>query len=178
VNQPPPTLEIGYVAGVHGLRGEIVIRLFHAASNALATLDHLLLRTPAGQDRRFAIRAVRPLGKGLAVLLDGVSTREAADALRSSTVHALTAELPELDDDEVYLEDLRGLTARDTSGRTLGTVAGFMFTNIDIAVIQTPERGELLIPILDGTIAHVDSAGRTVELELPPGLLDDEDDDG
>lgn len=110
---PAPYIQLGYVAGVHGVRGAIRVKLFNAKSSVLAPGVAIRLCPRDGDpavSAAIAVERVAPKpGTDLWRLwLDGVDSREAADALRGRELWVARAELPDLDDDEFYLADLIG----------------------------------------------------------------------
>src|SRR5947209_857190 len=113
-------LEVGFVRKAHGLRGQIHVQLHDPGSSALEEVDHLFLGEPP---RRYALRSAQELGGGMyLVQLDGVSDRDAAEALRGQAVRAQRQELEPLAEDEIYLADLVGLTVHLAGGERVGTI--------------------------------------------------------
>jgi ribosomal 30S subunit maturation factor RimM len=41
-----------------------------------------------------------------------------------------------------------------------------------VYVVRSPERGEILIPVIDGVILSTDVEARVLTVRLPEGLLD------
>ena len=168
-------LDVGYVAGVHGVQGAVRIKLHDPGSDALSRGTRITL-TRAGQTVvRPQVREALPVpGKpGLfRAQLQGVDDREAADALRGC---AVLVPRGELDDDEFYLADAIGLpVVRDVEPTALGTIVGLTSNGAqDLFEVQwvDPDRREhrWLLPVLPHVVKDVD--GVRVLVELPPGLL-------
>lgn len=165
-------IELGFIVGPHGLHGECTIRSYNPASTAFETLKRLVLRTKSGLQRQVQIEAVRPLANGLGVRFREIGNRTEAEMLKGARVFALRDDLGKLDDDEVYLEDLRGYTAVAASGDKLGNIIAFMTTNIHILVIEAADHHELLIPVFDDTFVEIDHHAKVVCLRIPDGLLE------
>ena len=107
----------------------------------------------------------RAIPGGLAARLSGVATKEAADALRGTSLFADREKLPSLPDDEFYHADLIGLPVFDTGGAPLGTVrAVYNHGAGDILEILAPgRRAALLLPFTKAVVPTVDlTAGRIV----------------
>lgn len=158
---------------VHGLAGEIVVRAHHPASDPFKIATSVVLIPKEGDAQCFDIRSRRPLAKGLGLRLEGVRSRVDAEELKGCAVWIEHAQLEELAEDEFYLEDIRGFDASTPGGEPVGRIKGFMFTNIDIAVIAGTGGREILIPLLDGVIVDVDADNRAVTLAPPEGLLEE-----
>jgi 16S rRNA processing protein RimM len=107
------------VMGAQGLKGEVKVKLFTAAPDALPRYG--LLHTKDG--RKLKITAYRPAKEGEAVIaFAGIADRNAAEALRGTELFVTREALPQTDEDEFYHADLIGLEARDHEGRMLGKV--------------------------------------------------------
>jgi 16S rRNA processing protein RimM len=100
-------IEVGYVARVHGLRGELRIVLHWEGSPALARGRLLMLRK-GERSLTARVESVRGAGKGSIVKLDALSGRDAAEAWSGAAVLADRAEQPALEAGEYYLSDLVG----------------------------------------------------------------------
>lgn len=161
---PRPHLEMGYVARAHGLKGEVAIRTFDPGSETLDVVERLLLRTRSGEEREVWLEAVRPTPKENIVVLEGVETREAAEALVGSTVFVYREDLEAPAEGEYFLGDLMGLAAVDESGKELGKVVEIWETGeVPNLVIRAGKGAELVVPFADEFVPTVDMAqGRLV----------------
>jgi 16S rRNA processing protein RimM len=157
---PRPLLELGYVARAHGIQGEIAIRTFDTASEALDEVERISVRTRAGEERVLRIEDVRPTPKENIVALEGVDSREAAEALVGSAVFVYREDLEPPEDGEFFQGDLVGLTAVNESGQALGQVAEIWNTGeVPNLVIRGEGTPELIIPFADEFVPTVDVAG-------------------
>jgi 16S rRNA processing protein RimM len=156
---PRPLLELGYVARAHGIRGELAIRTFDAASEALDVVERLSVRTRAGEERVLHIEAVRPTPKENIVCLEGVDSREAAEALVGAKVFVYREDLEPPEEGEFFQGDLVGLAAVDEGGQALGTVEEIWNTGeVPNLVIRGEGKPELIIPFADEFVPTVDVA--------------------
>jgi 16S rRNA processing protein RimM len=105
------------VAGAHGIKGELRLKLFAASAESLAAHAAVSI---GGRD--YALRQVRAAGKGVVASLDGVNDRSAAESLRGQLVEVDRADLPPLGEGEYYHADLIGLACFDRQGAAIGTV--------------------------------------------------------
>lgn len=165
------SVQLGFVASAHGLRGEVLVRLHSPGSDALDRVSTLELKRP-DSSATFGICAARPHKDGWLLTLEGVSTREAAVGLRGCTVHVPTSALPPLDEGEFYLDTVIGYRMVDAAAGDLGEILGVLTTTIDMLVVRDAQGRELIVPLLDGVVEEVDHTGRTVQVTVPDGLLD------
>jgi 16S rRNA processing protein RimM len=156
-------LDVGFVLRAHGVRG--VVRVRGAA--ALAAADAVWL-----DGERFAVRhASRDKNEWL-LTLDGVTTREAAEALRGRQVALPRGAVP-VGDDELLVADLVGCTVVDVAGTTLGEVTGSFDSGAhEVLEVRAPDGRELMLPFVDAFVKAVDTDGKRIVYDPPEGLLD------
>jgi 16S rRNA processing protein RimM len=114
---------LGEFGRAHGLKGEVRVKSFTEDPKAIARYGPL----QSDDGRSFTLKGVRPAGGGSPDLViarvDGVTTREAAEALNRVRLYAPRERLQSVKgEDEFLLADLIGLAAKDKDGRTLGAV--------------------------------------------------------
>ena len=130
------------VAGAHGVKGEVRLKLFSDSSAGLASHEMVYV---GGALRR--LLSVRDGGKSAVARFDGVADRSAAEALRSQLVEVDRSALPALDEGEYYHADLIGLPCVDDAGRAVGTVAAVEnFGAGDLLEVESPNGKRSLIP--------------------------------
>lgn len=176
-----PLLQIGAVCRPHGLRGELRVRLHDPTSTALEELDELFIGEDSGEAapeasrlRKWRITTARPQPDGFYLLsLEGLADRNGADALRGQVLYARRADLPELEDDEVYLADLIGCRVVDREGAEIGVATAIQdIAGNALLVVARPPRAEVLVPLVPQILVEVDLEGRVVRIDPPEGLLD------
>ena len=115
---PDSRVALAAIAGAHGIKVEVRLKLFAESVDSLAAHERLFV---GGKPMRLV--AVRP-GKAPVARFEGVADRTAAEALRGQLVEVDRAALPPLEDDEFYYADLIGLTCFSEAGETVGSVVG------------------------------------------------------
>jgi 16S rRNA processing protein RimM len=145
-------ISLAAIAGAHGVRGEVRLKLFSDSVDSLAAHQNLYV---GGASRR--LLAVRASGKTAVARFENVGDRSAAEALRGSLVEVDRSALPPLDEDEYYHVDLIGLPAVDAAGIAVGTVVA----------VENYGAGDLLEIELDG--------GKTSLIPFKAGVADLED---
>ena len=153
-------LTVGRVAKAHGLRGEVVVQLW---------TDQMQRVDPGSQlesDRgTLTVVSSKAIGPGrFIVQFEDVPDRSAAESLRGLELAA-----EPLDDvpDALWVHELVGSTVRDAAGTAVGVVASVEANPAsDLMVLESGG----LIPVRFIT-AH-DPAARSVDVDIPEGLLD------
>ena len=134
------------VAGAHGVKGEVRLKLFAASAASLAGHQRLFV---GGQERRLI--GARDGGKTAVARFAGIDDRSAAEGLRGSLVEVERSALPPLAEDEYYHADLIGLPCVDSGGGAVGTVAAVEnYGAGDLLDIELPGGKRALIPFRDG----------------------------
>jgi 16S rRNA processing protein RimM len=134
------------VAGAHGVRGEVRLKLFASSPESLAEHDLLYVGGVAHR-----LLGVRPAGQGAVAAFSGVADRSAAEALRGALVEVDRAALPPLDDGEYYHADLLGLPCFSRAGEHLGTVSAVEnFGAGDLLEVELADGRRSLIPFRAG----------------------------
>ncbi len=138
---------IGTITTPHGVRGTLRVKSVGSGRHLRKDASPLV-----GGGRRLILEA-RQTPKGFLVDLEGVSSREDADAMRGVELFLDRSELDEPEEGEVYVADLIGLDAfDDDSGGKLGTVAETFETAAhEILVIRSGDE-ETYVPF---TMEHV-----------------------
>ena len=154
-------IALAAVAGAHGVKGEVRLKLFSDSVQSLAAHEKLYV---GGVERR--LLSIRD-GKAPVARFEGVGDRSAAEALRSSLVEVDRSALPPLEEGEYYHADLIGLAAVDRESNPVGVVTSVEnYGAGDLLEIEDGEGRRSLIPFKAG-IADLED-GRVV---LDPEFL-------
>lgn len=151
-------IPLAAIAGAHGIKGEVRLKLFGEGADSLAAHRQLFV---AGAERR--LLAVRAAGKGAVARFEGVADRSAAEALRGALIEMDRDALPPLDEGEYYHADLIGLACVDRDGAAVGTVVA----------VENFGAGDLLdVELLDGRRALIPFKPGIADLERDRIVLD------
>jgi 16S rRNA processing protein RimM len=130
------------VAGAHGVKGELRLKLFSDSVESLARHSRFYVG-----GREMALRDVKDGGKTAIARFEGISDRTAAEALRGSLVEIDRDALPPLEEGEYYHADLIGMPCLDEGGQSLGTVVAVEnFGAGDLLEVERPDGKRSLIP--------------------------------
>ena len=183
-------LKVGQVVGVHGVRGAVKVRLDNPESAVLEHVDRVWIAASeegeATPGSARVVTRVSPIpGTDRARLwLEGLDSREAANALRGHALLVDRDELPPLEEDEYYLADLVGarvLRAGDDASRSLGEIVS-VTTNGEQELLEvawtrtTGADATWLLPAIPEYVVDVDETAVYVDLPaefLPTELEDD-----
>lgn len=155
-------IALAAVAGAHGVKGELRLKLFSDRVESISRHEKLYV---GGVGRR--LLSIRDANKSAVARFEGIDDRAAAEALRGSLVEVDRSALPPLEAGEYYYADLIGLPCEDRDGNPVGTVVSVEnYGAGDLLEIEDSQGKRSLIPFRDG-IADIED-GRIV---LDPEFL-------
>ncbi len=160
---------LGELGRAQGLRGEIRLKSFTADPMAIAGYGPFVTRG----GRTIAVAALRAAAGDqpdmLVARLDGIATREAAEALVRTLLYAPRERLGEAEEDEFFLADLVGLAAVAPDGAAIGQIVGVPDYGGGELLEILPEVGGAtrLVPFTKAFVPQVDVAGGRVVVDMP-----------
>jgi 16S rRNA processing protein RimM len=182
LDSPAHWVRIGVLTKAHGIKGEIAIHLDNPDGDVL--VDGLVVRLEAPANAGRAQQAKPPVLKtvtrvfagGVKLALDGVVSRDAADALRGAVVFARREDFPEPDDDELYLVDFVGAEVVTTTGERLGFIRDFSENGAQPLARVADAHGRVTdMPFVAGLVVRIDDANdngpKRVIVDPPEGLF-------
>jgi 16S rRNA processing protein RimM len=163
---------VGEIVAAHALRGLLRVRAYQPPAPSLAPGRQVVLEH-GDTRRRVTVVSAAPHARGLVlVALDGVTDRDAAEALVGARLLVRADELPPPAADEFYYHEVVGFRVETTDGRCLGTVDATFSTGVnDVLVVRDGER-EHLIPVIADVVRAIERGPRRIVIEPMPGLLE------
>ncbi len=158
---------VGKVGKSHGVKGWVKIHSFTEVKTNILRYKPWFL-----QDKHewhtVEVEAKR-LGNQIVAKFAGIDSPEAAQAFVNKDIAIERSQLPDLAEDEVYWNDLIGLTVINQQQQFLGTVSHLFTTLANAILVVKKEDKEHLIPyILDHHIIKVDIANKQIVVEWDP----------
>jgi 16S rRNA processing protein RimM len=157
---------LGRIGAPFGVRGWLKVQSYTDPLEGIARYRLWELHRGASLGRR-ALLGWKRAGSGLAVQLEGVDSREAAQALTGAEVRVERAELPPPAPGEHYWHDLIGLDAFGLQGEPLGRVAGILKLPAHPVLVLEGDR-ERLVPLVPERLAGVDEEAGRLTLDWHP----------
>ncbi|WP_344764811.1 ribosome maturation factor RimM [Actimicrobium antarcticum] len=171
VSIPDDLVQVGYVSGAYGLNGWVRIKPFSSTGDALLNARVWWLDKPALHDVGM-MQAKMHSGDVVAQLM-GVSGRDAAEALKGTSVQIPRSHFPILPDGEFYWVDLIGLAVDNLQGESIGIVHDMMDNGAhpilritastavasdtsDTSAAEDDKQPEILIPFVEQFVKTVD----------------------
>lgn len=162
---------VGAIAGAFGVRGEVRLKSFCAEPESIGAYSPLY---DEKGERQFTVRITQSIKNGFAARLSGVTSKEAADALKGVRLYADRDALPNLPDDEFYHTDLIGLDVLDAGGEMLGRVKAVLNHGAgDILEVNVgPGKPAVLVPFTLAIVPTIDLEAKRLIVDPPEELFD------
>lgn len=164
---PNDLLPIGKITRLHGLRGGLFFQPFDTESRSLESCTQVLIGSAPDQTTPFTILEAAWMPKGWKLVVEGVTTAEAATTYLNQTVYISRQELPELDEAEYYAQDLVGCEVIGPDGTLLGQLfsiesASHPGMSSDRWWVKTPAGEEVAVPAVKRFIQSIDLQTRRI----------------
>lgn len=156
---------LGVITGAHGVRGEVKVKTFTADPRAIARYGAL---SDAAGTRSFALKPRGSARGQVIAAIDGVDTRDAAEALKGVELFVARDRLPRPRRGETYIVDLVGLAAVAADGTAIGRVTRVVnYGAGDVLEIERPGAEALLLPFAAPMVGDVDIENGRVVVSPP-----------
>jgi 16S rRNA processing protein RimM len=180
---------VGLIRKAQGIRGEVVIEpltdkpdvVFASGSRVFAGTAHgdlAVIRDVKGTEETptLTVSQSKPFKKGLIVQFEELRDRDSAELWRGRYLLAPFSELPPLQQDEVYLHDLIGMSVVSATGEQIGAVTTFYELPQGIMLDVKTARESVIIPYRPEIVVKTDIGARTIVINDTLGFLDDDSD--
>jgi 16S rRNA processing protein RimM len=155
-----------------GLKGEIVAELLTDFPDRFEDLEELILVSPGGERTAKRLEDYWFQNDRVVLKMAGYDDVEAAKELVGFEFAVPESERVPLPPDHYYDWELEGCTVK-VGAESIGTVKSVMKTGgAEILVVSNDSGKERLIPLADSIVVEVDTAGKTIVIDPPEGLLD------
>lgn len=164
--------EIGWTGRAHGLKGEIKLRVLEYYEDDLMELESVLIGDPAVP---FFIESLRG-GGAIIAKFEGLDSREQVAILSNKPLFALSSSVPEREPEpKTPFDALVGWHIEAETYPRFGPIREIMdLPQHYIAVIEHEGR-EVLLPLHENLITDVREDDQTLVMDLPTGLLSEEE---
>lgn len=162
---------LGYVAKLHGFKGEVSLFLDVTNPSDYSTLDAVFIDIN-DQLTPFFVESIKLKNNGFAaVRFEGLSDENSAKKLLRKELYLPAQVLPKLEGTNFYDHEVVGFRVYDTSYGEVGTLKQVIDFKVNpLLQIMNGEK-EVLIPLLDNTVRKVDRENKELHVTAPEGLI-------
>jgi 16S rRNA processing protein RimM len=163
---------LGYVAKLHGYKGEVSLFLDVTNPEDYAGLDAVFIDL-GGQLTPFFITHFKLKNKGFAaVKFEGVDTEKDARLLQRKSLYLPAQVLPELTGTQFYDHEVEGFKVFDEVFGEVGILESVLDFQVNPLIQIMNGKKEVLVPLIDGLVTKLDRKNRTMTIQAPPGLIE------
>ena len=167
---------VGQVGAARGLKGEVRIKSFTDKPAAIGEYGPL---TNEAGTQTFKVKVVGRHKGQVVARIEGVSDRNAAEAMNGTRLYINREKLPQLAEGEFYLTDLVGLEAETEDGKPYGRVilaedygAGAVL-ELGLAPEDGAEEGKkVMVAFTEAVVPSVNIKARRLVICPPDGLME------
>lgn len=169
---------VGRVRKVHGIRGELVVEpITDTPDTVFAPGRRVLPGTTSGdvdpKTPELHVERTTPFKDGLIVAFREIRDRTAAELWRNRFFLLPSAEVPALDEGDVYVHELLGMHVQLETGERLGEVVDTYELPQGLAIdVRRFAGGATVLLLYEQSVIAVDRESRTLTVTVPEGLLD------
>ena len=159
---------VGKISNPHGIKGWVKIISFTDPIENILSYKKWII-SDKETEKTYHLEESRVQGKKIVIKLENVNDRNDADLLKNSVIHVNRSDLPELDENSYYWEDLVDFNVIDIKGNPVGKVDSLFRTGSnDVLVIIDETKERLLVPfIIEEVIKYVDLAKELISIDWP-----------
>jgi len=167
---------VGKIGAPYGIKGWFKINAYTEDPEGIFNYSPWFV-TVSGQQQTVKVAEWRRHNKGLIAKFDNVDSRDDAEAWLHGEISVSADQLPDLEGDDFYWRDLKGMSVIASNGYDLGKVSGLMETGSNDVLVVDGNRNdafgktERLIPFIqDEVIISVNKEENTITVDWDPGF--------
>lgn len=164
--------QVGAIASVHGIRGEVKVFPTTDEPAKFKRLKSVLLKTEK-EEREIALQSARFFKNMVIVKFQGIETPEEAQKYRGATLWIAREQAVPLRENEYYQADLIGLAVVTEDGEEIGTLTDVLETGAnDVYEVTLGDGSTALFPAIRECIREVDVKEGRIKVHVMDGLLE------
>lgn len=164
---------LGYIAKLHGYKGEVSLFLDVSNPGDYAGLDAFFVDIN-DQLTPFFVEHLKLKNKGFAaVKLEGVDSEADARLILRKSVYLPAQILPELEGNHFYDHEVIGFEVIDMRYGKVGVLGQVIdFKSNPLLQVEGPNGEEVLIPLQKDTVLEIDRENKRLTIQSPEGLIE------
>ncbi len=163
--------ELGIITKIHSFKGEVILFLDTDIPQNYYKLQQLFIEINKQLVPFFIESAKVQKTTHLRVKFDGVTTEDQALSLTNKKVFLPLTQLPELKEDQFYFHEIVDFSIVDKQEKIVGNVIEVIDNSSNRLISVMINNKEALLPFNDNHILKVDKPNKTIQLDIPEGLL-------
>jgi 16S rRNA processing protein RimM len=156
---------VGYFSKVHGIKGQLVLRLEH--DFLVDEVNALFIETTTGK-APYYISDIKENKSGLIMSLEELDTVEKARSLTGKKVFVDSKFMIEEEEDFNWI----GYELIDKSYGSIGKISELTNNGVQLLITVSFNGKEIILPLVEDFIERIDEAEKKLFFNAPEGLID------
>jgi len=163
---------LGKIVKKYSFKGELLIKLDSDDPEIYTEMESVFVEKNKSLIPFFIERSSLHKSELLRVKFEDINNDEDTDPLLKCDLYLPLEFLPKLTGNKFYYHEIIGYTVEDKNFGEVGTITG-VNDSTSQALFEIDRNGkEVLIPLIDDFIKNVDRETKTLQLEVPKGLIE------
>ncbi len=163
---------LGRIVGKFSFKGEVLIKLDTDYPEDYLEKESFFIDINEDLIPFFVERSNLQKSNLLRVKFEDIDTEIDAEGILDKNIYLPLNELPELEENQFYFHEIIGFTVYDKTHGKLGILKAVNDSTAQALFIIAHPKGDILVPVTDPFIDHIDKVKKELHLILPAGLLE------
>lgn len=163
---------LGTVVSKFSFKGEVLIKLDTDQPEEYLKRESFFVEIHKNLIPFFVEKSSLQKSDLLRVKFEGINSEIEAETLLKNEVFLPLTDLPELKNNQFYYHEVIGYQIIDVKEDAIGILKSINDRTPQALFVIEYKDKEILVPINDDFIDHVDKPNQTIYLKLPPGLIE------
>lgn len=164
--------KVGKIKASHGIKGEVFLLIFSKDTSWVTTKVQIHLTKNETDFKTYSLNRAKPHKEGVIAVLDGLTTRNESDLLIGQEIWVDKDVFISKNQQSLYLVEIEGFEIIDQTAGSIGFIKGFSSNTAQDLLLVEDDDVEYEIPFVKEFIVNINHEDKTVETNLPEGLLD------
>lgn len=162
-------VEIGYLIGPHGIKGEVKVKSFTETPENLFFYEEFFFGL---ETKPIKLRLVRKIKQNFICFVENIKTRYEAEKLKNLIIYIKRENLPPLSDDEFYQRDLLNFDVYNLERHDLGFVTSFNDFGGGLLIEVEKNKKRFYLPIGKPFLKNINYRDKEVILNIDSSFLE------
>ncbi len=154
---------IGMVRKPHGIKGGLKVTLYSIDLDMLQNLEQLFVNS-GNEWKQLTLSNCQGYDDYAILSFNEIPDRTEAESYRDREIFTLRDDMPDLGDDEYYIDDLIDCDVVDENNNNLGKVVEVLSPGAhDVLLIQDSDS-ETLVPLVEEWVVEIDIESRKIQV--------------
>ncbi|MFC0233143.1 ribosome maturation factor RimM [Vagococcus entomophilus] len=167
---------VGKIVNTQGIKGEVRVISITDFPEKRYKKGHVLYLFQEHKEPITLTIATHRKHKNFDILsFEGHPTINDVEKYREGVLKIPETDMGELEENTYYYHQIIGLTVVEKTGEVLGKIKEILSPGAnDVWVVQRENAKDIYLPYIESVVLSVDLADKKVVVEIPEGLIDDE----